>query len=95
MDWVGSSGLVLRSVASYLVSPCSPAAPCSEFAMNLMASLPEIAYDDAEDEEELAAANGGDGDGSVTLQVCVYGGRIKAEIRDVLCLCYQGSGPIV
>ena len=50
-----------------------PAARCSEFAMNLMASLPEIAYDDAEDEEELAAANGGDGDGSVTLQVCHWG----------------------
>ena len=37
--------------------------------MNLMASLPEIAYDDADDEEALAAANGDDGDGSVTLQV--------------------------
>ena len=55
--------LILHSFASYLLI----VAPCSEFAMNLMASLPEIAYDDAEDEEE--PANGGDGDGSVTLQV--------------------------
>ena len=37
--------------------------------MNLMASLPEMAYDDAEEDEDQTAANVEDGDGSVMLQV--------------------------